>query len=208
METVLSSEVTPPDVAALKGKLRELVRYASSSRLQIHTGAAEIEVREVDSHFKPGRILANNMVFILVSGDALRVTFKVHFNLRDAKHLAFRIFGGAAPEDISGKQAIDYFKEYGNLVAGSVVTQFEKLDVGLGISLPLCTRGFYEVFSDYSEKQHPIITHSDFWKLDVSGQQIFCSALLEIMDKKPLAGLADYEIVAETDDSDAEMDFL
>ncbi|TRZ42407.1 hypothetical protein D4S03_12330 [bacterium] len=208
MDTVLSSEGTPTDIQVLKGKLRELVRYASSSRLKIHTDSSEIEVKDLDVNCKPGRILANNMVFILMSGDALRVTFKVHFNIRNAKCLAFRIFGGASPEAISGKQAIDYFKEYGNLVAGSVVTLVEKIDVELGISLPLCTRGFYEVFSDYSEKQHPIITYCDFWKLEVGEHEIYCSALIEILDKKQLGKLVDYEIAEEADGNDGEMDFL
>jgi CheY-specific phosphatase CheX len=208
MDTVPSSEGAPADIQALKEKLRELVRYASSSRLKIHTDSPEIEVKELDAGFRPGRILANNMVFILMSGDALRVTFKVHFNIRNAQCLAFRIFGGDSPENISGKQAIDYFKEYGNLVAGNVVTLFEKIEVNLGISLPICTRGFYEVFSDYSEKQHPIIVYSDFWKLEVGEHDIFCSALLEILDKKQLVKLADYEIAEDVDDNDGEMDFL
>lgn len=56
MDTVLSSEGAPAEVQVLKGKLRELVRYASSSRLKTHTGCSEIEVKELDVNFRPGKI--------------------------------------------------------------------------------------------------------------------------------------------------------
>ena len=202
------SQAVPPDSQALKDKLKELVRHASASRLKIHTTSSEVETKELGSAFRPGRILASNMVFILVSGDALRLTFKVHFASGTAKTLAFRIFGGNSPADISEKQAIDYFKEYGNLVAGSVVTLLGENGIELGISLPLSTRGFYEVFSDYSEKQHPIVTCCDFWELRANGKGIHCSAVLEILNQKQLGKLATYEIVEEAGDDDAEMDFL
>jgi CheY-specific phosphatase CheX len=202
------SEAVSPDTQALKDKLKELVRYAAASRLKIHTGSAEVETIEMGSGFRPGRILASNMVFILVSGDALRLTFKAHFNIRTARNLAFRIFGGNSPAAISENQAIDYFKEYGNLVAGSVVTLLGKSGVESGISLPLSTRGFYEVFSDYSEKHHPAITFSDFWELRSNGCGIHCCALLEILNRRQLANLGDHELVEEADNDDGEMDFL
>lgn len=198
----------PPEVRAVKEKLRELIRHAAMSRLKNHADTSAIEVREMDSGFTPGKILASNMVFILVSGDALRITFKVHFNTRMAKKLAFRIFGGMSAEDISEKQAIDYFKEYGNLVAGSVITHFGNFGVELGISLPLCTRGFYEVFSDYSETQFPVVTYSDFWELAANDFSLFCSALIEILDVAKLGRLTDYEIDEAAIDDGEEMDFL
>jgi len=201
-------ESVPPDLPALKDKLRELLRYASVSRLRSHTGAAEVEARELGCGFSPGRILASNMVFILVSGDALRLTFKVHFNTGAARNLAFGIFGGNSPADISERLSIDYFKEYANLVAGSIVTLLAENGVELGISLPLSTRGFYEVFSDYAEKQRPIITYCDFWELRANGHDIHCSTLFEILNPRQLGHLAAYEISEETGNDDAEMDFL
>lgn len=196
-----------PDPGLLKGKVLEVIRHASLSRLKIHTDCAEIALREFEANFTPGRILANNMVFILVSGDVLRITFKVHFNMRDAKHLAFRIFRGNSPEEIQERQAVDYFKEYGNLVAGNIATHFDNAGVELGISLPLRTRGFYEIFSDYAEKRLPVVTCSDFWKFEVGGHPVFCSAFIEIKDMTQLEKLADFRPESEAGD-DGEMDFL
>lgn len=208
IETTNGDEAVAPDIQVLKDKLKDLLRHASVSRLKIHTDSSAIETRELDSGFVPGRILGSNMVFILVSGDAIRVTFKVHFNIRTAKDLAFRIFGGESAQAISERQAIDYFKEYGNLVAGCVVTLLGELDIELGISLPLSTRGYYEIFSDYTEKRQPIITYSDFWELKANGYDVYCSALLELLNEKQLAGLVDHEIVEESGADDGEMDFL
>jgi CheY-specific phosphatase CheX len=199
---------TPIDVRLLKEKLGELVRYASQSRLAIHTDAEEVEVRPMDAVFRPGRILASDMVFILISGEAIRLTFKVHFNIRTARLLAWKIFGGDSSVNISEKQARDYFKEYGNLVAGSVVTLFGKFGIELGISLPLCTRGFYEVFSDYSEKQNPVVTYSDFWMLGVNDQEIHCSVQFEILDKSKFSQFVDFEIDEVLEDDGEEMMFL
>ena len=208
MDKTSVDENVPADLQALKAKLKELVRYASVSRLKSHAGTAAVEARELGCGFRPGRILASNMVFILVSGDALRLTFKVHFNIGTARTLAFGIFGGHSPADISQQLSIDYFKEYANLVAGSIVTLLAKSGVEQGISLPLSTRGFYEVFSDYAEKQHPIATYGDFWELRANGHDVHCSALVEILNQKQLGDLATDEIAEEAADDDAEMDFL
>ena len=198
-----------PEVQALKDKLKSLLRHAALARLKNHAAVeAEAEARELGAAFRPGRILASNMVFILVSGDALRLTFKVHFETRTAKQLAFAVFGGASPAAISQAQATDYVKEYANLVAGSMVTLLAQCGVELGISLPLSTRGFYEVFSDYAEKHHPIVAFSDFWELRVDDKTLHCSAQIELLNQRQLAGLAAYEIVEEADRDDAEMDFL
>ncbi len=208
MANEISSETKSNNVPAIKEKLRELVRHASVSRFNIHTDCAEAEIVELNPTFKPGRILANNMVFILVSGDALRVTFKVHFNMETGKNLALRIFGGNSPADISSAQAIDYFKEFGNLVAGSIVTLFEKTGLGLGMSLPLCTRGYYEVYSDYTEKDTPVITYNDFWELRVNNNTVYCSALIEILNQKNLECLLDLEITEDASSDVEEMEFL
>lgn len=195
------------NIATIKDKLAQLVRHASISRLQKHADCQETEVSKLEDGFLPGRILANNMAFILIAGNALRITFKVHFSTRTARKLAFRVYGGESEEDISDRQAFDYFKEYCNLVAGQVVTLFENLNIDLGIGLPLRTRGFYEVFSDYEEKEYPIITYSDFWRLRAGGNEIFCNALLEIIDRKPLECLIGFEIPEEMD-NEGEMEFL
>lgn len=194
-------------LADLKAKLRELVRQSSLCRLKLHSARDDIVLKELDPGFRPGRILANRMVFILISGDGLRVTFKAHFNVSVARLLAFRIFGETSPDSLGDRQAVDYIKEYCNLVAGNIVAVCEGMQIELGISLPMGTRGFYEVFSDYAEKQQPVITFSDFWSLQSGAEIVHCSTLLEVMDSQLLMPLLGYDPTAVSED-DGEMDFL
>jgi len=123
-----------------------------------------------------------------------------------ARALASRIFGGVSAQQISDRRAVDYMKEYCNLVAGKIVTLFEDLQIDLGISLPQQARGFYEVFADYQEKDRPTVSFSDFWTLQAGDHTIACSAVMEILDHKQLESLLNY-VIADTPD-DEEMDFL
>lgn len=191
--------------SATTARLRERVRHASMTLLRTQANADEISVVEMDAAFRPGRILATHMAFILIAGEALRITFKVHFNARAAKELAFRIFGRASADEISESQAIDFFKEYANLVGGNLVATAGDIGIDLGISLPLSTRGFYEVFADYTEKQAPVTTFCDFWQLSVDGKTVVCSAQFELLEISMLEALASC-VIAE--DSEGEMDFL
>lgn len=202
-----SNKTSEEPLDAIKDKLAQLVRHAAISRLKKHADCAEIEVSEIEAGFIPGRILANHMAFILISGNSVRVTFKTHFNTGAAKSLGMRVFGSDMADDVSEKQAFDFIKEYCNLVAGYVVTLFEGVGIDMGIGLPLCTRGFYEVFSDYEEMVYPSIIYSDFWRMQANGNEVYCSALFEIIDEKPLECLIGYEIPEETN-IDGEIEFL
>jgi CheY-specific phosphatase CheX len=198
------------DIQVLRDKLNELVHHVSVSRLKVHSGFSDVDILEMGSGFKPGQIIASNMVFILVSGEAARITLKIHFNTKVAKELAFEVFGGESSICISNHQAVDYFKEYANLMAGSVVAFLADSGLELGISLPLCTRGFYEIFSDYSEKQTPVLVFNNFWGLRVNGSEIYCGAQFEIMKREKFTKFVDY-VIAEANvdvDADDEMDFL
>jgi len=101
---------------------------------------------------------------------------------------------------------LDFVKELCNLTAGYLVQIFEDNDLHIGISLPLCTRGFYEIFSDYQSSSYPIIKYNDLWSLEYEDINIFGSVIIEILDTPPLEKILDYEFNDEDDDE--EMDFL
>jgi CheY-specific phosphatase CheX len=197
---------TPSLLPPIKAKLTELVRFASTSRLKVHSGCEAIVTSEMPEKFQAGRVLANNMVLILTSGEPVRVTFKAHFNMATARAMASRIFGDLSAQAVTDRRSFDYMKEYCNLVAGKVVTLFADLQIDLGISLPQRARGFYEVFADYQEKDKPNFSFSDFWILSAGEHTITCSAVMEILDLKRLESLVDCAITDSSDDE--EMDFL
>jgi len=182
----------------IKKCLSGLIRHAADTRLRKLVDSPEIEVCELEADFIPGRILANNLAFILISGDLIRIAFKTHFNTDAAKRIAFRVPDGTVASNISEREVFDFVKEYCNLVAGNVVALFEGISIDMGIGLPLCTRGFNEVFTDYEDLASSSIIHSDFWRMRVNDSEFVCSALFEIIDDRPLECLIDYEIVDET----------
>lgn len=181
----------------IKKCLSGLIRHSADTRLRKLVDCPEIEVCELEADFVPGRILANHLAFILISGDLIRVTFKTHFNTDAAKRIAFRGDGGTIVSNVSEREVFDFVKEYCNLVAGNVVALFEGVNIDMGIGLPLCTRGFYEVFTDYENLASSSIIHSDFWRMRVNDSEFVCSALFEIIDDRPLECLINYEIVDE-----------
>jgi CheY-specific phosphatase CheX len=207
MDNAKSGDGVSLDVPSLKQQLGVLLRHASQSRLAMHTGGLAVEVAAMEAPFRPGRVLAEEMVFILISGDSVRFTLKIHFNIQTARQLALRIFGVKSAQDISAQQARDYVKEYANLVAGSLVAMSGTCGIELGISLPLCTRGFYEVFADYSEKTSPLVVCHDFWVLRVEGQELSCSAQVEMLDLPKLSAIAACDLT-DAAEEDEEMMFL
>ncbi len=195
MDVTITGNNNSNRLADIKKILSGLIRHATDTRLRKLVDCQEIEVCELEADFVPGRILANNMAFILISGDLIRVTFKTHFNTDAAKKIVFRGDGGTVARNVSEREVFDFVKEYCNLVAGNMVSLFGVVNIDMGIGLPLCTRGFNEVFTNYDDMASSSIIHSDFWRMRVNGSEFVCSALFEIIDDRSLECLIDYEIV-------------
>lgn len=171
---------------AIKTKIQEIVRDASLSRMRRQALCDEIELLPLPN-LKSGQVLGRWMALILISGKTLRVTFKVHFRYRDAKSLASRKL--AENSSLTDQDAVDFIKEYCNLTAGYLKTALEECGIHLGISLSLCTRGYYEVFSNQSE-----VSELDAWILDSGSNQIACSTLVESYDFDVLNEVLDYNL--------------
>jgi hypothetical protein len=208
MANMQSNVSTSADIHLIKTKVSQLVRHAALTRIGDHTRHQGFELLELNQSFRPGQVLGNWMSIILVTGDALRVTLKLHFSLRDAKGLSLEVYGAKDPSEISDTQAIDFIKELSNLLAGYLIQAFEAIKIPMGISLPLCTRGFYEVFADYSETEQPLIRCSDIWRLVFESFSIDSTVMIEISDSAALCELADYEPGVEHSDDASEFDFL
>jgi len=191
----------------IKHSLASLIRHAAISRLEKIIDCTAIEVSDLGPDFVPGKILANHLALIQITSNLVRVTFKCHFNTDAAKKLAFRVFGSDKTNTVSEKEVLDFIKEYCNLVAGKVVALFEGAAIDMGIGLPICTRGFYEVFSNYEEMAATSIIHADFWRMRANGSEIFGSALIEIIDENSLECMIGYRI-AEESNTEGEIEFL
>ena len=148
------------------------------------------------------------MSLILVTGTPIKITLKLHFSHKDIKKLIVPLYQVSAPEDISDQQSMDFIKELCNLIAGYIEQAFEQKDISLGISLPLGTRGFYEIFADYTPTTSPILKYDDLWSLKFEDMDILGSVMIEISDINALENFASYDIVEDEDSDEGEFDFL
>lgn len=192
-------------------KLRALIRHAAEQRVRIYSRRDDFSLMEAPKGIREGAVLGNWMAMILMGGESVRITLKLHFAYQDVRALAYPIYGASKPEAVSDQQATDFVKELCNLMAGYIVQIFEENDLSLGISLPLCTRGLYEIFADYKPASQPLIRYSDIWVMQDGDVRIPGTVLVEIMDENALENLLDYDPNADgadDDDDDEGFDFL
>ena len=116
------------------------------------------------------------MSFILMSGEAFRLVFKVHYSTAAATFFASRAYE-TEQGDLSKTRAIDFMKEYCNVTAGGLKLHLEKHGLKLGVSLPSTTRGFDEIF--FRRNQN---AQADFWALQCAEAKFTCSIDFEILD--------------------------
>lgn len=179
------------DTQQIQEKVVSIIKHASLSRISAQSND-QFSINEWNGSSE-GRIFANWMSIILISGKSLRITFKTHFNHKDAKRLVASNPGRA---EITPNQTIDLIKEFCNLTAGYTKQIFRECDHSLGISLPLCTRGFYEIFSTKNK-----ITDYYVWTLDFPEVQLICSALIQSHDLQSLSNILTYKLSDSTDNA-------
>lgn len=171
-----SIDVTVPQT--IDEKLLEIIKHAALSRIRLQTNRDNFQIVDL-TDILPGQVFGRWMAIILISGKSLRITFKVHFNYKDAKYLAAG--SPKTPKTVEDKYASDFIKEFANLTAGYIKMIFEECGILLGISLSLCTRGYYEVFTDLDAE-----IQENAWKLDSPEATLTCSAELEPYDLNEL----------------------
>ncbi|MBG08136.1 MAG: hypothetical protein CME68_05220 [Halobacteriovoraceae bacterium] len=178
-------------------KMKDLVRNVSIDRFR---RAAQNDSYILLETSKLKRDVYDHwMALILVSGKALRMTLKVHFNIKSSKKMASPIYG-KTPEKLEVRQAKDFIKEFCNLSAGSIKKIFEDQSVDVGISLPLVIRGFDEVFFERQNKNSII---EDKFRIENGGVGVLCTNIVEVFNQS-LLGDVDINIEEEEE----EIDFL
>jgi hypothetical protein len=195
-------------VELIKNKVIELIRHASQARTCDHARQDTVELLDIMDSYRAGQVLGNWMSIILITGEAIRITLKLHFSNQDIRTVAYPIYGAASPAGVSDIQSMDFVKELCNLTAGYLVQIFESVGIPTGISLPLGTRGFYEVFADYQPNRYQLIKCSDLFALQVSDIRIAGTAMIEISNASALEAICSYEVGQGQNNDDEEFDFL
>jgi len=92
------------NVILIQDKIVDFIRHAALERVRLHSRLDDFTLVDKNSSHKAGQILGNWMSLILVSGDSLRITLKLHFSHTDIKKIAYPIYGKQAPEELSDPQ--------------------------------------------------------------------------------------------------------
>ena len=165
-------------------RLKSLIRDTSKKLMCVQSKRPDFVLEELQT---TPLVYGHWMAMILVSGKDIKITFKVHFKTRSARHMAAQIYAKAA-DDLTVDQALDFVREYGNLIAGSVKKSLLELNVSTGVSLPVVTRGFDEVFF---HTPLPFNTTTDIWILRSDVFDFKCSVIIEAFGRIDMSTLSD-----------------
>ncbi len=189
---------------AIVQAIQEIIRDAAVRRMKSHSGNADVQIAEIPDDYNR-KVHGNWMGLILVSGRDLRITFKVHFNIGDVRKILADMLG-KTPEMIGETLALDFAKEFCNLTAGNLKQVFEEQEepINTGISLPIVTRGFDDLFYQAASEGEV----SELWKLRIGSVDLFCTPHVHVFDQNKLASLKYTQSDDSQDDDDGEIDFL
>ncbi|MBF0312782.1 MAG: hypothetical protein HQK52_05160 [Oligoflexia bacterium] len=178
-----------------------MVKDTSVSRFKTHMKIDEIQV-SIPANCDANVIRSFHTVIILISGDDIKMTFKSHFDSELAGYLCAKAL---KKESVSWDKAIDFMKEYSNVVAGKIKKFFMDQEVIVGLSLPIVTRGFDEIFFEPPETGNVLI---DNWILSIESNHLYCTCIAEILNKNRIQSIK-YPLEKQaTDESDGEVSFL
>lgn len=179
-----------------------LLRHISAEQVASFIGTDTPTVCDID-YYTPGQILANEMILVSVSGTALQLLFKIHFNYQQAQNrLKQTVHKGSAPLSIKD---IDFMKELGNQLCGALCRRLASQNLDAGLSIPLSTRGYCEAYADYTNKTSPLLKFGDGWALEGEFGTLYFSCYTEIMENQLIDQLL---AISLEDDADDEIDFF
>ena len=135
---------------------------------------------------------------ILICNNHIRMIYKVHYNHANS----FKILSEYLKSEVTNNKIDDFFRELCNLIGGRVKQLFQEYDFTLGISIPLTTDGFDELYFPVSFSE---MSGEYFWSLKKDKNEILMSLYVEVLQPNALDSLNLTEIdVTATDEDDME----
>lgn len=187
----------PPGMPEEALGFKKLVRNISKSMLAVQGKRPDFEIAEIEGALQ---VFSHWMSLILISGPALKVTFKAHFKTSVAKLLAAPVFD-KTPDDLTEEQGLDFVREFCNLTAGSLKKALLHYSIKTGVSLPVVTRGFDELFFS-SGSFHNV--YGDRWSVRCPAGEIRCSLSVEVVQPIDFTKITDTMPAEEQDSGDVE----
>lgn len=137
-------------------KIIALVREASIDRLRTHGQRPQVDLEAISPRLA---VQSHWMTLILLAGDGGKLMLKAHYSAKDVRGLISRALDR---DESSVHDALisDFMKEYLNLTAGAVKARLSEVGIYTGLSIPIVTRGFDEVWRRSVDSMI-----EDYWRL-------------------------------------------
>ncbi len=171
------------DTSAVKDVLKQVIRFRVENTIVRASGLKNHKLQEVSN--SDDFLYGHWMSLILVSGSAVRVILKVHFDTDTGRSILANKLKKKL-EDIDDRMSMDHMREMCNLMAGALKAAFNNAGIITGISIPLVTSGFDEAV--FSDKIDPRKIH-DVWKITWPEGEIACSSVSDVLSWSDFAGL-------------------
>ncbi len=182
--------------------LRGLLRDASVLQARQYFGEPSVVLGADTGGFRLGQVLKRYMAIVILNSEHLRVVVKVHFDPHQVH--AYRGWPEPATGEATEQRVVDFMKEFANQCGGRVCRAFDAQGLAMGMSVPLCARGIYELYADYETRAGAITKFGDFWRLDGPFGQLFCSCYFEASPDTDFSHVR----CEDTADDEGELDFL
>jgi hypothetical protein len=141
-------------------------------------------ILEKDPFSKTDRIIFGQKIAnILVAGPDLRVIIRIHFTDAMGDDVLKKYL---ATKEVSIKKIDDYFLECCNLIAGRLKQSFAENDFNVGISIPIKTKGYDDLF--FAVTSNDDVTFEWHWDLHHEiNSRIHFSLFIEILTDSQLS---------------------
>ena len=154
--------------------------FKEASRVAFHHHAKIPDVVISEDVGTNAPVFGHWMSLILLASPELRMTFKVFFDSTKVKKIASKALNVEVGK-VTSPIVADFMREFANVAAGSAKRTLFELDIAVGLSLPLVTRGFDEVFSKRGNYGTDSVSN---WKLEATEGFLYCSAVIQILDEQ------------------------
>ena len=180
-----------------------ILRTTAIEQVEQFVGGAHSQAVNIDQ-YTPGQVLANELVLLTISGAELQLLIKIHCGYQQVRsRFTSKDNNGSAPLTL---QDIDFIKELGNQYCGAICRKLASQDVIAGLSIPLSTRGYYEIYADYTPKNSPFIKFGEGWVLEGDFGNLFFSCYTELSNAQVIPKIL---AINPTEDSPAQdIDFF
>ena len=150
--------------------------------------------KELEMKAEPAReidrvLFGQKIANIVIAGDEMRLICKLHYTDILGENIMRR---SGSSGYISAQKVDDFFLECCNMVGGRIKQIFSDKNSNVGISIPIRTKGFDELF--FTLGQGNEFCSEWHWDLIAADSTtVHCSVFIEILDSTFILTLDDYQ---------------